>query len=343
MRRGTIVRMTPTTNDRERWRRVPKVELHLHLDTTISYDVARQLERGLTHDTYLEEFRAPARVGSLSQFLRRCTRQVALLQDANALRLQTEALVHELADDGLAYAELRFAPLQHLDRGMSPADAVGAVAEAMRTASAATGVELGLILCTLRHYDADRSMATAQLVVDHQSEGLPVGFDLAGDEINHPLDAHLPAFDLVRAHGLPFTVHAGEAGGPENVVEVLDALAPTRIGHGVHSIEDPALVARLAAAKVHLELCPSCNVQTEAVPSYAEHPIRQLFDAGVEVGISTDQRTITDVTLTDEYARLHEAFGWTEVELLRCNESALRVSFASDDVKRRVHERLIAG
>lgn len=334
--------MTPTANDRERWRRIPKVELHLHLDTTIPFDVACRLEPGLTHATYLAEFRAPARVGSLSEFLRRCTRQVALLQDAAALRLQTEAVVCDLADDGVAYAELRFAPLQHLERGMTAGDAVGVVADAMRAASAATGVELGLILCTLRHYDAEQSMATARLVIDHQREGIPVGFDLAGDEINHPLDAHLPAFAAVRSAGLPFTVHAGEAGGPGHVIEVLDALAPTRIGHGLHSIEDPALVARLAASKVHLELCPSCNVQTEAVASYADHPIARLADAGVEVGISTDQRTITEVTLSSEYARLHEAFGWTETQLLRCNESALRASFASDEVKRRVHERLLA-
>lgn len=332
---------SPAT-DLDRWRRVPKVELHLHLDTSISFDVARQLEPTMSRDQYLAEFQAPPKVGSLTNFLTRAFRQVAMLQNAAALRLLTADVIAQLAADGVVYADLRFAPLLHTEAGMSPREAVDAVVETARSAGAEHGVDIGFILCALRHFDAEQSMATARLVAECADAGIPVGFDLAGDEIAFPLTAHLPAFEFIRERGLPFTVHAGEAEGPRNVIEVLDALRPERIGHGVRAIEDDALVARLAGLGTHLETCPSCNVQTEIVDDYGDHPIHALRTAGVNVGISTDQRTITPITLTDEYALLHHHFGWAEEDFLACNRAALAVAFTTDEVKARVEARLAA-
>ena len=326
-----------------KWRPFPKVELHLHLDTSVSYRVASALEPGLTRERYDEEFVAPPLVGSLTAFLQRAWRQVALLQTEVALRLLATDVVEQLAEDGVAYAELRFAPLLHLEQGLTPAQVVSTVIDAASTAGADHNVHIGFILCTLRHFDAEQSMATALLVEKFAARGFTVGFDLAGDEINHPLDAHLPAFEHIRSHRLPFTVHAGEAGGPENVTEVLDALSPTRIGHGVRCVEDPVVLARVATERVHLEVCPSCNVQTEVSPSYAGHQLGALRAAGVELGISTDQRTITPVTLSREYARLEHHLGWTKADFLRANLSALAVSFASDEVKLAISDRLTAG
>ena len=334
---------SPADDQLARWRRVPKVELHFHLDTSISFEVASALEPGMTHEQYLDEFQAPAKVGSLTNFLIRAFRQVALLQTEESLRMLTADVIPRLAEDGVAYAELRFAPLLHGEQGLTPEQAVRAVAETAISASAAAGIETGLILCALRHFDTEQSMATVRLVEQFAAEGLTVGFDLAGDEIGYPLTAHLPAFEHARRVGLPFTVHAGESGGPANVREVLDLLQPVRIGHGVRSIEEPALVDRLATLGTHLEVCPSCNVQTEVAPSYAEHPIARLRDAGVRLGISTDQRTITPISLSLEYARLHEHFGWAEAEFLQCNLDALEVCFAPAAVKDRVRARLLAG
>jgi adenosine deaminase len=337
----TDIESTPAeADDLARWRRVPKVELHLHLDTSISFDVARQLEPTMTREQYLAEFQAPPKVGSLTNFLTRAFRQVAMLQTAEALRLLTADVIAQLAADGVVYAELRFAPLLHAESGMSPRQAVDAVFETARRSGLEHGVDIGLILCALRHFDEAQSMATARLVAECADEGMPVGFDLAGDEISFPLTPHLPAFEFVRQRGLPFTVHAGEAGGPANVIEVLDALSPTRIGHGVRAIEDDRLVDRLADSGPHLETCPSCNVQTEIIEHYGDHPIAALRSAGVNVGISTDQRTITPITLTGEYALLHRHFGWVEEDFLACNRAALAVAFTSDDVKARVDQRL---
>lgn len=320
----------------DRWRALPKVELHLHLDTSVSFAVASHLEAGLTHAQYLEEFQAPARVGSLSEFLRRALRQVGLLQTEEALQLLTADVIGQLAVDGHIYAELRFAPLLHTEGNLTAERVVEIVIEAAAKAGAEQNVDIGLILCTLRHFDAAQSMATVRLVDQFHRRGVNIAFDLAGDEIAFPLDAHLPAFTYSREHGLPFTVHAGESGGPENVREVLDLLNPTRIGHGVRSIEEPTLVERLAAASVHLEICPSCNVQTEIVASYAEHPIDELVRRGVRLSISTDQRTVTPITLSGEYAKLHAAFGWSMAEFGQRNLDALEASFAPESSKARL-------
>lgn len=339
-RRQTEAVMSPNESaspeEINRWRALPKVELHLHLDTSVSFAVARRLEAGLTHAQYLEEFQAPPRVGSLSEFLRRALRQVGLLQTEEALQLLTADVIGQLAVDGHVYAELRFAPLLHTEGDLTAERVVEIVIDAAARAGAEHSVDIGLILCTLRHFDADQSMTTVRLVELFHQRGVNIAFDLAGDEIAFPIDAHLAAFSYAREQGLPFTVHAGESGGPENVREVLDLLNPTRIGHGVRSIEEPALVERLAEASVHLEICPSCNVQTEIVAAYAEHPIDELVRRGVRLGISTDQRTVTPITLSAEYAKLHTAFGWTMAEFGRRNLDALDASFAPASVKARL-------
>lgn len=329
--------------ERDRWRNVPKVELHLHLDTSISLDVARRLEPSITREQYEAEFQAPPKVGNLSNFLVRAFRQVELLQTPEALRMLTDDVISQLGDDGVVYAELRFAPLLHTTAGMTPTEAVESVVAAAGSAGAAHGVEIGFILCALRHFSEAESLETARLVEDFATRGVPVGFDLAGDEIAFPLDAHLAAFAFIRERGLPFTVHAGEAAGPENVSAVLDALSPSRIGHGVRAIEDRGLVDRLSGLGTHLETCPACNVQTEIVERYDQHPIAQLREAGVSVGMSTDQRTITPITLTEEYALLHRHFGWVEADFDECNRNALAVSFASSSTRERVERRLGAG
>lgn len=332
-----------TDTERERWRQVPKVELHLHLDTSVSFEVARQLEPSMTKEQFEAEFQAPPKVGSLSNFLVRAFRQVELLQTAGSLRLVTDDVVEQLGQDGVVYAELRFAPLLHTTAGMSPSEAVDAVVAAAREAGDRHGVEIGFILCALRHFDEAQSLETARLVDEYAARGVPVGFDLAGDEIAFPLDAHLAAFSFIRERDLPLTVHAGEAAGPENVSAVLDALEPQRIGHGVRAIEDSDLVHRLAELGTHLETCPACNVQTEIVESYSDHPIARLRAAGVSVSVSTDQRTITPITLTEEYALLHRHFGWGEADFLECNRNALAVSFATAETKSKVLAILESG
>lgn len=318
---------------------MPKVELHVHLDCAASYDAVARLRPEVTEAQYRADFVAPAKCPNLADFLLRPPRIVALMQDRRGLELIVDDLFEQLARDNVVYAEPRFAPHLHTGGELSAAEVVEIVDAAVGRASAATGVEARLILCTLRHFDAATSLETVDLVERFRGS-LVVALDIAGDEAGHPLDAHEAAFARAEAAGLRRTAHAGEACGPESVWETLRRLRPERIGHGARSIEDPALVEHLAETGIHLEVCPSSNVQTDLCATYAGHPIDALRRAGVSLGVSTDCRAVTDVDLEREYARLRETFGWTDAELRRCNRDALDASFAPADVRARVAAQL---
>jgi adenosine deaminase len=315
---------------------LPKVELHSHLDCCLSYDAVRQIDPGITRDRYDRRFVAPPRCESLADYLRYTLNHRAALQTERALRIAVRDAFAQMAADHVAYAELRFAPLVHLEDGLTPDEVVGYVAEETVRQTQETGIEASLILCTLRDFDADRSLRTARLVERHAASGPVAALDIAGDEATFPLDPHLPAFEHVRRAGLGVTVHAGEAAGPPSVWEALDTVATRRIGHGVRAVEDSHLVARLAEERIHLEVCPSCNVQTGAVSAFDAHPVDLLREAGVRVGISTDTRGVTDIRLTQEYERLRETFGWTIADFAQVNRDALDASFAADEVRTRV-------
>ena len=262
------------------------------------------------------------------------------MQSADALRAVTEDVIEQLADDGVVYAELRFAPLLHLEKGLSPERVVATVERAAEDLARATGVEVRLILCTLRHFNAEQSMQTARLV-EQFSGSRVAAFDIAGDEAGFPLDAHVAAYQFAREHGLRRTAHAGEACGPQSVWETLRLLDPQRIGHGTRSIEDAQLVDHLRQKKIHLEMSPSSNVQIiPSIAKWEEHPIDRLYRAGVLLSLNTDTRMLNPVTLTGEYLEMQRVFGWTEAEFLHTNLMGLEAAFADDAVKERVRKRL---
>ncbi|HEY2472588.1 MAG TPA: adenosine deaminase [Terracidiphilus sp.] len=314
---------------------LPKVELHLHLDCSLSYGAVSQLAPHISREEYDEEFIAPPQCASLADFLTRAPRGFQLMQTEEALRIVTEDVFEQLRADNVIYAELRFAPLLHTYQGLAPETVVAAVDRATEECIRATGIEARLILCTLRHFNAELSLETAHLVRDFRGSRV-VALDIAGDEAGFPIDPHVPAYRFAIENGLHRTAHAGEARGADSVWETLKAFEPTRIGHGVRSVEDAALLEHLLAKRIHLEVCPSSNVQTRAFPTYAEHCADQLYRAGVSLGISTDARTITNVTLEQEYARLQQGFGWGDAEFMACNREALRAAFVDDTVRGRM-------
>ena len=320
---------------------LPKIELHLHLDCSLSYAVVAQLDPSVTRERYEREFIAPPQCTSLADFLTRAPRGFQLMQDETALQLVVEDLFEQLARDGVIYAEIRFAPLLHLERGMRSASVVETVDRATEACIRSTGIEARLILCTLRHFSAAQGLETAGLVETFRGSRV-VALDLAGDEKGFAIDAHIPSFRYSLEHGLRRTAHAGEACGADSVWETLEKLQPSRIGHGVRSAEDPSLVSHLRSEKIHLEICPSSNVQTCAVRSYAEHPIDSLYRAGVSLGVNTDARTITNISLSREYQRLGDHFHWGNQEFLACNREALRAAFVEDSIKDSLSRKLQA-
>jgi adenosine deaminase len=262
------------------------------------------------------------------------------MQTEEELRLVTLDLFEQLQGDNILYAEIRFAPLLHTEQGLSAENVVAIVEATTKTSSQATGVEARLILCTLRHFSQTQSLETVKLV--EQFKGTYVaGFDIAGDEAGFPIDAHISAFQYAATHNIPCTAHAGEARGSNSIWETLQHFHPLRLGHGVRSIEDPALLEHLRQHNIHLEICPTCNVQTDVYHTYLDHPISDIYDAGLSISVNTDTRAMTNITLTQEYEKLHHTFGWEKEQFLQCNLHALKAAFISEPVKQQLINRLL--
>jgi adenosine deaminase len=320
-------------------RSLPKVELHLHLDCSLSYQAVSTLAPSVTREEYQRNYIAPARCANLADFLSRAPMGFRLMQTEDSLRLVTEDVFQQLVEDGVIYAEIRFAPLLHSDQGLSPERVVAVVERCVDNLIRETGMHAGLILCTLRHFTQAQSLQTAKLVEKFRGSRV-VALDLAGDEAGFPLDAHMEAYRYAREHGLFRTSHAGEALGPESVWETLRLLDPQRIGHGTRNIEDPKLVEHLRKKRIHLELCPTANVQIiPSIRSMEEHPIDRLYRAGVSLNVNSDSLMLTPTTLTNEYECLERVFNWTEQDLLYANLMGLDAAFVDDDVKQRLKKR----
>jgi adenosine deaminase len=321
---------------------LPKVELHLHLDCGLSYEVVSAIDPSVTKAAYLQDYIAPAKCQNLADFLTRAVKGFALMQTKEQLQLVVHDLFRQLAANNTLYAEIRFAPLQHLHKGLSPYEVVAATEAATAAAVKETGVEARLILCTLRHFSEAQSMETLQLV--EQFKGTYVaGFDIAADEAGFPIDQHIAAFKYAKEKGIQCTAHAGEAKGAESVWETLEHFGPSRIGHGVRSAEDPKLVEHLRKHNIHLEICPSCNVQIGLYDTYENHPIDQLYKAGVSLSVNTDAPTIVDITLTRGYEKLQQSFGWTIKDFYTCNANALKAAFISEELKQLLLDKLKRG
>jgi len=321
---------------------LPKVELHLHLDCSLSYSVVSHLNPAITHAEYLESFNSPAGCPSLGDILSYAAREIELMQTEESLRLVTLDLFEQLRRDNMLYAEIRFAPLLHTEKGLSAQDVVSIVDAAVQTASQKTGIEARLLLCTLRSFSEAQSIETVKLVERFKGTSV-VGLDIAGDEVGFPIDAHISAFQYARAHNIPSTAHAGEACGAESVWETLQHFNPDRIGHGWRSIEDPALLEHLRQHQIHLEVCPTSNVHVyhQVCKTYSDHPVDNIYDAGISMSVNSDTRTLVAATLTEEYEKMHRAFDWDKDHFLQCNLNALKAAFIPEPVKQQLIDRLV--
>lgn len=321
------------------YRQLPKIELHLHLDCSLSFRVVQQLNPAVTAEEYHNSFVAPPKCTDLADYITRAIRGFELMQTPEQLRLVTLDLFEQLKEDHVIYAEIRFAPLLHIAGGMLPGDVVKTVNEAVEEGIRETGVQAGLILCTLRSYSEEQSMETVRLV--EQFRGTRVlAFDIAGDEAGFPIDNHIRAFEYARDHRIHCTAHAGEARGAESVWETLGHFHPSRIGHGVRSAEDEKLLDHLKKNNIHLEVCPTSNVQTNVIARIEDHPADRIYRHGVSMSINTDARTVTPVTLSGEYGLMAKVFDWDAARFMHCNLEAIDHAFCSESLKQELKERI---
>jgi adenosine deaminase len=312
-------------------RPLPKAELHQHLDGSVRPDTAVELAAAAGMALDLDEARrrmvGPERCSDQAELLTFFDLPILLLQTADALERVTAELVEDLMLDGIRYAEVRWAPRLHLERGLSMAAVIEAVmAGVARSASAhgpATPV-IGLIVTAMRQHPPAANLELARVAA---AIGRPVvGFDLAGPEAHWPAAPHAAAFNAAADGGLSLTAHAGETPDPRRVREVLD-FGVSRIAHGVTVRDDPELADLVRARDITLDLCPTSNVQSRSVTDLADHPIGTLHRDGVSVTISTDDRTVSDTTLTDEMARTADAVGLSADELANIALNGFRRAF----------------
>jgi len=322
--------------------KLPKVELHLHLDCSLSYEVVTKINPGIAYEEYRESFIAPPKCYDLVDYLQRAIKGFELMQTKEQLRLVTLDLFEQLKVDNVIYAEIRFAPLLHIQQGLRANEVVAIIDETVGEGIRESGIEAGLILCTLRHFNEVQSMTTAKLVHEFRGSNV-VGFDIAGDEAGFPVANHVAAFQYAQSKGICCTAHAGEAKGPGSVWETVHHFHPQRIGHGVRSSEDNALMEFLKKENIHLEVCPTSNIQTNVYERIEDHTADKIYHSGVSMSINTDCRTISDTTLTREYEIMEKIFDWKEEHFLKCNLEAIEHSFCTREKKEKLTEKLISG
>ena len=319
---------------------LPKIELHLHLDCSMSFESVGALVPGMTLERYRAEFLAPKKCVNLVDYFRYLAAPLALLQTEHALRIATIDLLRQLADDNVIYAEIRFAPHLHQHEGLRTEEVIEIVIAAVNEGKMLYPVEARLILCTLRPDDTAQGFEILSLAEKYATQGVG-GIDLAGDEAGYGLAEHIAVFRRAADRGINVTAHAGEATGAKSVEEVVTQLGVRRVGHGVRSIEDPAVIDLLLEHKVHLEVCPSCNIQIDVFESYADHPVDRLRKSGIALSINTDARGPTDLTLRQEYQRLEATFGWTRRDFVAANLDAINAGFIEEPLRNKIRNLVI--
>ena len=336
---------------RDQVHRAPKVLLHDHLDGGLRPQTILDLAPGAGHTLPADDaeslrtwFEDSANSGSLERYLETFDHTVAVMQSAENIRRVAQECVEDLAEDGVVYAEVRYAPEQHLQGGLSLEQVVEAVKagfEAGEEQALRNGqpIVVRQLLTAMRHQA--RSREIAELVVRYRDEGV-LGFDIAGAEAGFPPTRHLDAFEYLQRENAHFTIHAGEAFGLPSIWEAIQWCGADRLGHGVRIIDDITqgpdgehVLGRLASyvrdKRIPLEMCPRSNVQTGAATSIAEHPIGLLKELGFRVTVNTDNRLMSGTSMTEEMFGLVEAFGYTLADLRWFTINAMKSAFLPFD------------
>ena len=347
-----------TTLTRDVVRRAPKVLLHDHLDGGLRPQTILDLAAECGHELPADDadslgkwFAEAADSGSLVRYLETFDHTVAVMQTESALARVARECVHDLADDGVVYAEVRYAPEQHVEAGLSLDEVVAAVQAGFDAGTDETGgrIVVRQLLTAMRHQA--RSREVAELAVAWRDRGV-AGFDIAGAEAGFPPTRHLDAFEYLQRENSHFTIHAGEAFGLPSIWEAIQWCGADRLGHGVRIIDDITVhddgsveLGRLAAyvrdKRIPLEMCPASNVQTGAAPSIAEHPIGLLTDLRFRVTVNTDNRLMSRTSMTEEMWALVEAFGLRLEDLRWFTINAMKSAFLPFDERLQIIDGVV--
>jgi adenosine deaminase len=317
---------------RELLHRLPKAELHVHLDGSLRPETMLELaaEYGKRMPAWnpaeLSDYMHVQDARNLVQYLERFEITLSIMQTADSLERIAFELAEDLAAENVRYAEIRYSPILNTREGLPLTEAVEAPLRGLHRAQEEFGIRTGLIICGIRNMDPATSRDLADLTVAYKGRGV-VAFDLAGAEYNYPAKKHKDAFFTVINKNMAATIHAGEAYGPESIHQALHYCKAHRIGHGTRLYEDPDLMQYVKDFRIPIEICLTSNIQTRAAPSFEEHPLRLYYDEDLVLSLNTDNRLMSATTVTEEFWRAHEHQGFTWSELVDLSLMAFEAGF----------------
>ena len=296
---------------------LPKAELHCHLDGSLRVstilDLAEKQKVKLpanNQQNLAKILAVQGTVNNLEEYLERFDITLSVLQTPESLIRTAFELAEDCWNDGVRYLEVRYSPILHTQKGMTSSESVDAVKKGLEQAEKEFGIKTGIILCGIRNISPEVSLKLADLAVQYKNQGV-IGFDLAGAEENFPAKHHQEAFELILKKNINATLHAGEAFGPESIHQAIHACGAHRIGHGTRLKENEDLMAFVNDHRITLEMCLKSNIQTRSISALKNHPFKYYFDQHLRVTLNTDNRLISDTTLSEEYYLAAETFNLT--------------------------------
>ena len=323
-------------------KKLPKVELHCHLDGSLNpktiIDLAEKQKVDLP-TTNLDELKNILSIGekrvSLEGYLEKFKITLSILQTPESLERTAFELIQEVAKENVRYIEIRYSPILHTEKGMTPEESVEAVLKGLKAGEEEFGVTSGIIICGIRNISPKISLILAKLTLRYKNNGV-VGFDLAGAEENFPAKDHMEAFYFILNNNLNVTIHAGEAFGPSSIHQAIHYCGAHRIGHGTRLRENEDLMNYVQDHRITLEVCLTSNWHTRTVPSLEEHPFKYYYDRDIRVTLNTDNRLMSDTTLTNEFYLAHELFELSLHDFRKLTITAMKSSFLSHDKRKKM-------
>src|SRR5882762_8108874 len=323
----------------ELFQSLPKADLHVHLDGSLRLETIVELAREENVELPSYEPAELRRImhlgencGSLAEYLKAFDVTLRVMQTESALYRIAYELCEDAARENVRYMEVRYAPMLHTQRGLKLTKVIEAVLAGLKAARDKCGIESNIIICGIRNVSPASSLEMAELAVAYKGRGV-VGFDLAGAEYDHPAKHHRAAFQLVRDNNINVTIHAGEAYGPESIHQAIHVCGAHRIGHGCRLREDGDLLHYVNDHRIALECCPSSNVQTGAIRDLTSHPLKLYKNLGLRVTVNTDNRLVTDTTVSKELWLCHTEMGFGLADLKQLIVAGFKSSFLPFHVK----------
>ncbi|MFC1681252.1 adenosine deaminase [Pseudomonadota bacterium] len=313
-------------------KRLPKVELHCHLDGSLRVGTMLELAKldkvklPTKDKQELKKIMSPGKFKSLNEYLELFEISLKVLQTPRSLERVAYELIEDVAEENVRYIEVRYSPILHCRRDMTPEDSIKAVRRGLKRGEKDFGVKSGIIICGIRNISPVKSLKLADLTLKYKNKGV-VGFDLAGAEENFPAKDHRESFYLILNNNLNATIHAGEAFGPSSIHQALHYCGAHRIGHGTRLKEDRDLMDYVNDHRITMEICLTSNFQTQSVKRIRSHPIRYYYDKGLRITINTDNRLMSNTTLTNEYMIANQYYGFSRNDFREITITAMKSAF----------------